>query len=117
MKPTGRVPSTSTTEPTLRSRISSAISRTGSAGLRGDHRLRHDLAHQHERESTIAPTVAYRTADQLARRRRIEALIRLAAPALDLVLYAGDRVSRVVGPQRARARAGARAGSSARRRD
>jgi hypothetical protein len=41
--------------------------------------------------------VAYRTAEQVARRRRIESLIRLAAPALDLVLYAGDRASRVVG--------------------
>jgi hypothetical protein len=41
--------------------------------------------------------VAYRSPDQQARRRRIEALIRLAAPALNLVLYAGDRVSRVAG--------------------
>ena len=41
--------------------------------------------------------MAYRSASQLARRRRIEALIKLAAPALDVVLYAGDRVSRVVG--------------------
>jgi hypothetical protein len=41
--------------------------------------------------------VAYRSASQLARRRRIESLIKLAAPALDAVLYAGDRVSRVVG--------------------
>jgi hypothetical protein len=41
--------------------------------------------------------VALRTAQQLARRRRIEAVIRLAAPALDLVLFAGDRLSRVVG--------------------
>jgi hypothetical protein len=41
--------------------------------------------------------VALRTARQLARRRRIEALIRLAAPALDLVLFAGDRLSRVAG--------------------
>jgi hypothetical protein len=41
--------------------------------------------------------VAHRTASQLANRRRIEALIRLAAPALDLVLYAGDRVSRIAG--------------------
>jgi hypothetical protein len=41
--------------------------------------------------------VAYRKPEQLARRRRIEALIGLAAPALDAVLYAGDRVSRVVG--------------------
>jgi hypothetical protein len=41
--------------------------------------------------------LAYRSTTQLARRRRIESLIRLAAPALDLVLYAGDRVTRVVG--------------------
>jgi hypothetical protein len=41
--------------------------------------------------------VAYRTADQQARVRRIESLIRLAAPALDLVLSAGDRASRVIG--------------------
>jgi len=41
--------------------------------------------------------VAYRSASQQANRRRIERLIRLAAPALDLVLAAGDRVSRVVG--------------------
>ncbi len=51
--------------------------------------------------------MAYRNPEQLARRRRIEALIGLAAPALDAVLYAGDRVSRVVGrdqigPERAR---------------
>jgi hypothetical protein len=39
--------------------------------------------------------VAHRTATQLARRRRVEALIRVAAPALDLVLYAGDKVSKV----------------------
>ena len=30
-------------------------------------------------------------------RRRIEGLIRLAAPALDLVLFAGEQVSRVAG--------------------
>jgi hypothetical protein len=41
--------------------------------------------------------VAHRTATQLAQRRRIEALIRLAAPALDLVLYVGDKVSKVAG--------------------
>jgi hypothetical protein len=29
--------------------------------------------------------------------RRFEALIRVAAPALDLVLFVGDRVSRVAG--------------------
>ena len=37
------------------------------------------------------------TPAQRARVRRIEALIRVAAPALDLLLYAGDRVSRVAG--------------------
>jgi hypothetical protein len=41
--------------------------------------------------------VAYRSPTQVARRRRLEALIKLAAPALDAVLAAGDRVSRVVG--------------------
>jgi hypothetical protein len=41
--------------------------------------------------------VANRTASQLANRRRVEALIRLAAPALDLVLYVGDKVSKVAG--------------------
>jgi hypothetical protein len=30
-------------------------------------------------------------------RRRIEALIRLGAPVLDLVLFAGERVSRIAG--------------------
>jgi hypothetical protein len=41
--------------------------------------------------------VAHRTASQLANRRRVEALIRLAAPALDVVLYVGDRVSKIAG--------------------
>jgi len=41
--------------------------------------------------------VAPRTPHQLARRRRVEGLIGLAAPVLDLVLFAGDRVSRVAG--------------------
>ena len=41
--------------------------------------------------------MAYLTRAQLARRRRIESLIGLVAPALDLLLYAGDRVSRVAG--------------------
>jgi hypothetical protein len=34
--------------------------------------------------------------DQLRMRRRIEGLIRFVAPALDVVLVIGDRVSRVV---------------------
>jgi hypothetical protein len=41
--------------------------------------------------------VAVRTPSQLAWRRRVEAGVRLAAPVLDLVLWAGDRVSRVAG--------------------
>jgi hypothetical protein len=41
--------------------------------------------------------MAHRTASQLARRRRVEALIRLAAPALDVVLYVGDKVSKIAG--------------------
>jgi hypothetical protein len=41
--------------------------------------------------------VAHRSPAQLALRRRIESLIRVAAPALDLLLYAGDKVSRVAG--------------------
>jgi hypothetical protein len=38
-----------------------------------------------------------RTPAQHARRRRVEAGIRLAAPALNLVLAIGDRLSRVAG--------------------
>jgi hypothetical protein len=40
--------------------------------------------------------VATLTPDQLRTRRRVESVIRLMAPALDLVLAVGDRVSRVV---------------------
>jgi hypothetical protein len=38
------------------------------------------------------------TPDQLRTRQRVESLIRLAAPALDMVLAVGDRVSRIVEP-------------------
>ena len=41
--------------------------------------------------------MSHLTRAQLARRRRVETVIRLAAPALDLLLFAGDRVSRVAG--------------------
>jgi hypothetical protein len=41
--------------------------------------------------------VAHRTPGQLALRARIESVIRLAAPALDIVLFAGEQVSRVAG--------------------
>jgi hypothetical protein len=39
------------------------------------------------------------TPQQRTRRDRVEALIGLAAPALDLVLNVGDRVSRTLFPQ------------------
>jgi hypothetical protein len=41
--------------------------------------------------------VAVRSPSQLANRARIERLLRIAAPVLDLVLAAGARVSRVAG--------------------
>ena len=39
------------------------------------------------------------TQDQLAWRGRIETLIRLARPGLDLVLAVGDRVSKTIEPE------------------
>jgi hypothetical protein len=39
------------------------------------------------------------TPGQVRNRERVERVIRLAAPALDLVLTVGDRVSRMVEPQ------------------
>ena len=41
--------------------------------------------------------MAHRTPTQLAVRRRIEALIGLAAPVLDVVLFTGEQVSKVAG--------------------
>jgi hypothetical protein len=41
--------------------------------------------------------MAVRTPTQLARRRRVERLIALAGPALDLLLFAGEQVSKVAG--------------------
>ena len=38
------------------------------------------------------------TPGQLRTRQRVESLIKLASPVLDLVLAAGDRVSRIVEP-------------------
>jgi hypothetical protein len=43
--------------------------------------------------------VANPTPQQQALRDRVERLIALAAPALDLVLAAGDRLSRILGPE------------------
>src|SRR5262249_30483058 len=65
--------------------------------IRDHDRLRHDLANQHLRRVYNRAAMATRTRQQLANRRRIETLIRLAAPVLDLTLYIGDRVSRVAG--------------------
>ena len=39
------------------------------------------------------------TPGQLRTRQRVEGLIRLAAPALDLMLAVGERVSKVVEPE------------------
>jgi hypothetical protein len=39
------------------------------------------------------------TPDQVRLRERFEGLISLMAPALDLVLAAGDRISRLTGPE------------------
>jgi hypothetical protein len=47
--------------------------------------------------SLQSPSVPHRTPAQRAWRSRIEALIGIAAPVLDIVLYAGDRVARVAG--------------------
>ena len=43
--------------------------------------------------------MAQLTPDQLRMRQRVEGLIKLAAPALDLVLAVGERVSKVVEPE------------------
>jgi hypothetical protein len=39
------------------------------------------------------------TADQIRTRERVETLIRLVAPGLNLVLAAGERLSRIVEPE------------------
>jgi hypothetical protein len=41
--------------------------------------------------------LAHETPQQRIRRERVERVIGLAAPAFDLVLAAGDRLSRIVG--------------------
>jgi hypothetical protein len=45
--------------------------------------------------------VAHRSSSQLVRRRRLEALIGLAAPVLDVLLFTGEQVSRVAGRNQA----------------
>ena len=44
-----------------------------------------------------SPRVALRTPRQLANRRRVEAVIGLAAPALDVLLFAGEQLARIAG--------------------
>lgn len=39
------------------------------------------------------------TPDQVRTRERVESLIRIAAPALNLVLAVGERISRIVEPE------------------
>lgn len=39
------------------------------------------------------------TPQQIMRRERVESVIRLAAPLLDIVLSVGERISRVAGPK------------------
>jgi len=39
------------------------------------------------------------TARQATLQRRVEGLVALAAPTLDLLLSAGERISRIVGPE------------------
>jgi hypothetical protein len=43
--------------------------------------------------------MAQMTPSQARTRRRVETLIRIAAPALDLMLAVGERVSRIVEPE------------------
>jgi hypothetical protein len=49
------------------------------------------------RASLQSRAVAHRTPRQRAWQRRVEGLIALAAPVLDVVLFAGEQVSRVAG--------------------
>jgi hypothetical protein len=49
------------------------------------------------RASLQSRAVAQRTPAQQALQRQVEGLIRLVAPVLDVVLFAGEQVSRVAG--------------------
>src|SRR4051794_40960810 len=110
--------STSTTDPTPRSRISAATSWTETSGLAVTTdcvitSLTSTSGESRGAGPADAPTrsppgrrapedyhrrgVPYRSPSQVARMRRIESLIRAAAPVLDVVLYAGDRASKLIG--------------------
>ena len=81
----------------MRSRIISAISRTvrsgGAVTTVSVITSRMSMAARVYNRSPVAAL----TPAQRARVRRVEALIRVAAPALDLVLFAGEQLSRVAG--------------------
>jgi hypothetical protein len=71
------------------------------------------------RIGATVPAVAALTPDQLRKRERVEAVIRLMAPGLNLVLAAGELLSRIVEPEDheyypARTRAGTEPPPSAR---
>lgn len=51
------------------------------------------------RIGATVPAVAALSPDQLRRREQVETVIRLMAPALNLVLAAGERLSRIVEPE------------------
>jgi hypothetical protein len=87
----------STTDPTLRSRISSAIAPTGhSGGAVTTVSVMTSRICIGGGESYTSPLMAQPSPTQLAWRQRVEAALALAAPALDLLLAAGDRLSRTV---------------------
>ena len=51
------------------------------------------------RQVTSLPVMAPLTPDQVRTRERVEKVIRIAAPVLNLVLAAGERLSRLVEPE------------------
>jgi hypothetical protein len=106
MKPIGSPESsTSTTEPTLRSRMSSAMWRTGRSGVAvtTDSVMTSRISMEPGRTLSIqSAPVAPPTPTQLAWRGRIEAGLRVAAPFLDLLLAVGDRLSRLGRSRRTR---------------
>src|SRR3954465_14053038 len=89
--------STRTPEPTLRSRMISATRRTvASAAAVTTVSVMTSRIFIARRTLTVRFPPVTPSPTQLAWRGRIEAVLRVAAPALDLLLAAGDRVSRAV---------------------
>ena len=74
----------------------------GRARTGGDHGLGHHLPDQHAASLPRAYTsrpMAPLTPQQLAWRGRVETLIRLMEPGLDLMLAVGERIARVAEPE------------------